>query len=106
MTFEEFAEHTGIERAELERFIAAGWVMPGDAEGAPTFVEIDVARVRFVSELRGDLGLEDDAIEVVLSLLDQVYTLRHDLRGILSALREEDEAIRRRVLRRISADLS
>jgi hypothetical protein len=39
------------------------------------FAEIDVARVRLIRDLRLRMELQEDALTVILSLLDQVYGL-------------------------------
>jgi chaperone modulatory protein CbpM len=76
----------GLEVRELERWIVERWVLPDGSEGAYVFHEIDVARVRLIVELRRDLAIDDEAMPVVLGLLDQVYALRRRLKGIASAL--------------------
>ena len=74
-----------LSQVELVHWVEQGWIVP-DAEGA-TFVfrEIDVARVRLVHDLRRDMDLGEDAIPLVLSLLDQIYELRSQLKAALRA---------------------
>jgi chaperone modulatory protein CbpM len=50
------------------------------------FSPADVARARFVRELEDDLGIQEDAIPVVLSLLDQVHGLRRQMRRLAEAV--------------------
>ena len=54
---------------ELRLWVSEGWVTPDDEQG---FAEIDVARVRLVCQLRRDMNVNEDAVPVVLSLLDQL----------------------------------
>jgi len=71
----------GVRRADLERWIANRWVRPDDEGAEPVFHDIDVARVRLIRELRDELEVNEAALPVVLSLLDQVYELRRRLAG-------------------------
>ena len=52
----------------------------------------DVARVRLIAELRNDLGVNEDAIPVVLRLLDQVYGLRRALAELNEAIQTLPES--------------
>lgn len=71
---------------ELTQWVEQGWVVP-DADGTVlVFREIDVARVRLIHDLRHDMDLGEDAIPLVLSLLDQIYELRSQLKAALHAL--------------------
>jgi chaperone modulatory protein CbpM len=87
----------GLAEADLRHWIAQSWVRPAGPPEAPEFQDIDVARVRLIVELRRDLGVNDDAVPVVLSLLDQLYRERDHhrrLRAALNALpREALEAV-------------
>ncbi len=86
---------SGLDRAELERWISEAWVRPEGAEGAWRFREIDVARVRLIRELREDLQLHEEALPIVLSLMDQLYAERRRLRRLRDVLERETPADRR-----------
>lgn len=89
---------SGLDRAELERWIAEAWVRPAGAAGAWRFREIDVARVRLIRELRHELQLQEEALPVVLSLMDQLYAERRRLRRLRQVLERETPADRRAAL--------
>lgn len=72
----------GLEPEDLQRWIAEGYVRPEAEADAPVFAEIDVERVRLILELRDRLAVDEEALPVVLSLLDQVYALRRRLREL------------------------
>ncbi len=74
------AQLPGLSRQDLERWIANEWVRPDSRQGHYAFQEIDVARVRLIRELRDDLQVNEEALPVVLSLLDQLYALRRRLK--------------------------
>lgn len=75
-----------VGEAELADWVERGWVLPAGAAPDWTFAEIDVARVRLLHELHHTLGVEQDTLPVVLSLLDQVYDLRRTLAVMLEAV--------------------
>lgn len=80
-------QQDGLQRQDLERWIVNEWVRPDDCAGQYMFREIDVARVRLIRELRDDLQVNEDALPVVLSLLDQLYDQRRRMRELSDALR-------------------
>ena len=101
------AQISGLTREDLERWIAHEWVRPertpqraaGDTQ-TYVFREIDVARVRLIRELRDDLHVNEEALPVVLSLLDQLYDHRRRLRELGDALAATaPEAVRREIAR-------
>jgi chaperone modulatory protein CbpM len=77
---------SGLQREDVERWIAEQWVRPDREAGRYVFREIDVARVRLIQELRSDMNINEDALPVVLSLLDQIYDLRRRMRELSAAL--------------------
>ena len=76
----------GLHRADLERWIGEEWVRPDRSAGGYRFHDIDVARVRLIVELREQLRLDEEALPVVLSLMDQLYEERRRLRRIGAVL--------------------
>lgn len=75
-----------LQVTEVQRWIAEAWVLPEQADGVYVFHEIDVARVRLIVELRRDMAIDDEAMPVVLNLLDQLYALRRRLKLATAAL--------------------
>jgi chaperone modulatory protein CbpM len=84
--FDEVLRRCRIERVELETWIAREWVLPEGAEGGYRFTETDIARIEMICDLRRDIEIDDEAMSVVLPLLDQVYTLRASLKRIADAI--------------------
>jgi chaperone modulatory protein CbpM len=79
-------EVRGLDAAELERWIAVRWVRPERRGEAFVFHEVDVARIHLIVELRRELMIDDEAMPVVLHLLDQIYALRHRLTTLAQAI--------------------
>ncbi|MBS7809731.1 chaperone modulator CbpM [Roseococcus pinisoli] len=76
------ARFEALRADDLQRWIGAGHVRAERQGGDLVFQEIDVERVRLILELRDVMEVNEEALPVVLSLLDQVYTLRRRLRGL------------------------
>ncbi len=85
----------GLTEAELTQFIDADWVRPVRRGNKPFFTELDLARIRLILDLRATLEVEERTVPVVLSLLDQLYATRRQLRRVLA---ETDEATRARLI--------
>ena len=77
---------SGLRRQDLERWISNEWVRPDGQAGNYVFCEIDVARVRLIQELRDEMQINEEALPVVLSLLDQLYDQRRRMRELNDAL--------------------
>jgi chaperone modulatory protein CbpM len=88
----------GLEAVELRSWVERGWVQPDPEGGAWEFHDIDVARVRLILELRRELAVDEEAIPLVLSLLDQVYELRGTVRRLLAAVEHQPGEVRSAVL--------
>ncbi len=89
----------GLERRELVRWVENRWVLPERRGDAWIFHEVDVARVELIFDIRRDFAIDDEAMGLVLGLLDQVYDLRRQMRRLCDAVAtqppEVQDAIRR-----------
>lgn len=90
---------------ELRIWVSEGWIRPRAGAGGREFDEIDVARIRLVCELRETLGLEEETVPLVLSLIDQLHGLRGELKTLADAIDEQPEDIRNRLLAAYEAKL-
>ncbi len=90
---------------ELRFWIREGWIVPADPDRTPRFDEADLARINLVCQLRDDLGLDDEGLPVVLSLIDQIHGLRQELKALATAVESEPADVQDRIaqtLRRIA----
>lgn len=106
-TLEEIIAEVEVSDSEVSEWITEHWVLPIEEDGLLLFDEADLARVKLIVELRRDLEVNDEAIPVVLRLLDQVYSLRRTLeelqegvRGLSESARAELEAQLQRLQRK------
>lgn len=98
---EVIAQVQGLTTERLDAWIARGWVAPARDEHDFAFDEIDVARIDLVRQLRDDLEIDRESMPVVLSLLDQVYSLRRELRCMLKAVGDQPSEIRETIIARV-----
>lgn len=84
----------GLTVKRLELYIDHGWVAPKREAAGRYYADIDLARLQFIEHLRDDMALSDEAIPVILSLVDQIHGLRHQLRCMAQAIEEQHEDIR------------
>jgi chaperone modulatory protein CbpM len=76
----------GLTEEDLLRWLEQDWVRPERRAGEPAFREIDVARIRLIRELHMDFEVDEPTVPLVLSLLDQLYATRRQLRLVLETL--------------------
>lgn len=82
---------------QLDRYIRAGVVVPVQSEQGPLFRDLDLARLHLVVDLAEGFHLDDEALTLVLSLVDQVHGLRGDMQAILDAVAREPVETRLRL---------
>lgn len=87
----------GLTEARLAELIAAGIVRPVHSNSGDRFREIDAARLQLALDLEEAFELHDEALELVLSLIDQLNGARGDMRAMLGALAEEPPETRARL---------
>lgn len=94
----EFARDLHLEMTRLDVFIDRGWISPLIVDGRPFFRDIDLARAELIADLANEMGINDEGIDVVLNLLDQLYSLRFACSKLFDALEDQPPSIRRRVV--------
>jgi chaperone modulatory protein CbpM len=88
-----------VDRVELTHWVELGWVTPERHEREePAFSELDVARICLICDLRHDLAVEEETMPLVLSLLDQIYTLRRQMNALTGAIRQQPDEVRDAIL--------
>ncbi len=91
----------GLRIEDVRRWIDLAWVQPDGGPGGWMFREIDVARVQLIVELRDELSLDEDALPTVLSLMDQLYETRRQMRALHNAIVAAPAEARDAVLREL-----
>jgi chaperone modulatory protein CbpM len=98
MQYREFLIRARLEDDIVKEWVAAGWLIPANQAGATEFSDGDVARAHLITDLRGDIGVNDEGIDVILHLLDQLHGLRRTLGDLLSAVHTGPDDLRDRLL--------
>src|ERR1700754_2456801 len=78
----EFLMQSRLDARALNAGIEGVWVRRHASRSSREFSDIDVARARLIGDLRGDLGVNDEAVPVVLDLIDQIHGLRRLVREL------------------------
>jgi chaperone modulatory protein CbpM len=103
-----FAE---LDRAELALWIERRWIVPearpaeDNAEGGAEvwlFHEVDIARVELILDIRREFTVDEETLSLVLGLLDQVYSLRRQMRRLCGAIESQPGEIRDAIRRALS----
>ncbi|MEK9645164.1 MAG: hypothetical protein VW547_06425 [Alphaproteobacteria bacterium] len=76
---------------------SSGGLSPVRNDGDFRFRDIDVARARLIDEFRPDLELGNDALDVVLPLIEQLHGLRRELQRMAEAVSAEPNEVRQRI---------
>ena len=82
-TIIEVSRLTGLNEEQIVRWIEKEWVTPPESSHLDTE---DVARLQMIQDLIYELGANDDAVPIILHLVDQLYGAREEIRLIKSTL--------------------
>ena len=90
MQTRKFVLQARIDTEELEKWVAAGWLIPGQDGDKRDYSDVDLARAHLIRDLQ-TLGVNEEGIPIVLDLVDQLHGLRHVLREVLVAIKEQQQ---------------
>jgi len=94
----------GLNRSDLVRWVENRWVMPEEAAGGWQFHEVDIARIELILQMRREFVVDDEAMPLVLGLLDQVYSLRRQMHRLCDAIARQPPATRAAIGRALPPD--
>jgi chaperone modulatory protein CbpM len=83
-----------LEARMLHDWIEMGLLSPHRGSAGYLFDDADVARIHLVCDLRFDMGVGEESLPVILSLVDQLHGTRHTLKALAAAIAEQPEEIR------------
>jgi chaperone modulatory protein CbpM len=89
---------SGLTQVRLRTWISRGWIAPAQGQAGYVYSEIDIVRCDLIRQLRDEMEIDRETVPVVLSLLDQVYGLRRELRTVMRAIERQPEDVRRQIL--------
>lgn len=76
---QELLVRLGVPAQTLELWLEQQWLIPAQTTPGLTFSDIDIARAHFIRDLQSDFGVNDEAMDLVLHLVDQLNGLRYAL---------------------------
>ncbi len=100
-SFEDVARRYRVDQVELAAWIEHRWVRPCETGAGYEFDDVDLARVSLICELKQDVVTDADSLDLVLSLLDQLYAARRVLHTLDDAIAALPEDLRREVIARL-----
>ncbi|MFT7508294.1 MAG: chaperone modulatory protein CbpM [Sulfitobacter sp.] len=77
---------TRLTRSQLVQFVEFDLVKPLREESGFVFRRIDIARLELLCDLSQDLDLDETALGIVISLIDQLHAARQDLAAVARAV--------------------
>lgn len=86
-----------LDARRLTALVAARVVSPAMTPRGPLFSEADLARLQLLCDLSDAYDLPDDALAMVMSLIDQLNTVRADMRALIQAVATEPDEVRGRI---------
>ncbi len=94
----------GITQTQLRLWISESWVRPAHSGKDLVFNDADIARVRLLATLCCDFEVGDEAVPIILSLIDQVHDMQAQMRLIAGAIDAQPDDIRVKILKRARRD--
>jgi chaperone modulatory protein CbpM len=86
-----------LTRPRLMSFLQAEVVVPVQTDHGPMFRQIDIVRLELLCDLSDQFDLQEDALGVVMSLIDQLHGVRAELQAVMQAVQNEPKDVRERV---------
>lgn len=88
MQTREFILQARIDIEELDKWVAAGWLIPRQKRARRDYSHVDLARAHLIRDLQG-LGVNDESVPIVLDLVDQLHGLRRMVRELLTSFKAQ-----------------
>ena len=79
LRIDEVCRYCDIEEDLILRFINEEWVDPKESDHLG-FDEEDLARIHLIQELREEFGVNDEAVPIILHLIDQLNLIQLELK--------------------------
>lgn len=87
-----------FELAHIESYIQKSWINPIERDKTSYFDDIDIARIRLIYQVQNDFEINDDGIDLILLLLDQLYSARAQAKVLATAIEAQPETVRDMIL--------
>ena len=81
----------------LRTWVKRGWIRPQSGDGRPVYTEVDVARICLFCDLRDDLSIDEEALSLIVPLIDQIHGLRRQLRTLGRAVEAQPGPVQEQI---------
>ena len=98
------AAEIGVTVEDLSVWIVRRWVLPSRSGTELAFDDADRARIRMILDFHRDLAIDDEAMPVVLDLIDRLHAARAQLRHVLQGIADLPDASREMVLQHLTGE--
>ncbi len=88
---------TRLTRSQLVRFVEFDLVKPQREDSGFVYRQIDIARLELLCDLSQDLDLDETALGIVISLIDQLHAARQDIAIMARAIDTLPADLRNRI---------
>jgi chaperone modulatory protein CbpM len=88
---------TRLTRVQLVRFIEGEFIKPQRHSDGYVFRPVDIARLELLCDLSQDLDLDETALGIVISLIDQLHAVRQDLAAVAGVIDGLPAELRNRI---------
>ncbi len=98
------AAEVGVTAEDINGWVERRWVLPVRSGKNPAFDDADRARIRMILDFHRDLAIDDEAMPVVLDLVDRLHAARAQLRSVLEAVAALPEPAQTVILRKMRGE--
>ena len=89
---------TRLTRARLTTYVKHEFLSPTQSEAGPVYSLADLARIELICDLTEQFDFNEDALGVVLSLIDQLHGVRSELRRVMGAIEAQPDDVQSQIL--------
>ncbi|PZX14138.1 chaperone modulator CbpM [Celeribacter halophilus] len=89
---------TRLTRRQLMGFVDGELVRPEQDERGYVFRQVDIARLELLCDLSHDLDLDETALAIVISLIDQLHGARQELATLAGAIDSLPDELQSRIM--------
>ncbi len=90
----------GVSALQLDLWVCERWVRPAHKGKALAFNDADIARIHLLHTLNNELEVGDEAIPIILSLIDQLHEMRGHMGALSRAIETQPEPVREEIIER------
>ena len=89
-----------LTHSRLDMLVSAALVAPLQTDAGRLYRPVDLARLALLCDLAEQFDLTEDALAIVMSLVDALHTARFNLHCVAAALAAEPAKVQERVAKR------